>query len=175
MKTLDELNQTRSAIEAQLARDRADLENNMAALRQSLTADQVIGDVLDYAQHNLTPHLRAVEGAVRANPVAAVLAGVGIVWLVFGPKSPKPAPKPSPAGTESEAAALRETAHHAANRPLALGAVGMALGAALANALPRTAFEDRLFGAERDKLAAQAEQALRQEAARAKASLDGLI
>jgi ElaB/YqjD/DUF883 family membrane-anchored ribosome-binding protein len=52
-------------------------------------------------------------------------------------------------------------------RPMVAGAIGMAIGAAVAAALPRTETEDRLFGPDRDRLLMRAQQVLWQERDRA--------
>lgn len=52
-------------------------------------------------------------------------------------------------------------------QPLAAGALAMALGAALAGALPRTQTEDRLLGEKRDDLFDEAERIFQQERAKA--------
>jgi ElaB/YqjD/DUF883 family membrane-anchored ribosome-binding protein len=48
-------------------------------------------------------------------------------------------------------------------QPLALGAIGLALGAVLAAAMPRTRKEDELMGEARDRLAEQAKEAGREQ------------
>ena len=53
------------------------------------------------------------------------------------------------------------------DRPVVAGAVAFAVGAGLAAALPRTLAEDRLFGAERDRLVDHAQAVLRAERLRA--------
>lgn len=53
------------------------------------------------------------------------------------------------------------------DRPVVAGAVAFAVGAGLAAALPRTLAEDRLFGAERDRLVDHAQAVLRAERSRA--------
>jgi hypothetical protein len=65
------------------------------------------------------------------------------------------------------AASAKDTYHRARggydsmmrDYPLALGAVGLAIGAVVAAALPRTRREDELMGEQRDRLAEQAKEA----------------
>jgi ElaB/YqjD/DUF883 family membrane-anchored ribosome-binding protein len=86
-----------------VARERADLVQTIDGLRDRLSVDALLGDALGYAKANMTPYARALDGAVRANPMAAVLAGVGVAWLVFGPrKGASPAETPL-GGTKFEA------------------------------------------------------------------------
>lgn len=253
-------------IAASLERERADLAMTIDGLRDRLSVDTLVGDALGYAKANMAPYARALDGAVRANPLAAVMVGVGLAWLVFGRKGGALQPDTSLAGTKFEAMsrwedeggpvaplpeadtawitaadalrdrasaalsrieaaararlrpaaelardraevladlakgtraamlqglnglnaeaqarilAVREQAYVARTaavrqgtklieeRPVVAGAIGMAIGAAVAAALPRTETEDRIFGEERDRLLAGAQAALRQEKARA--------
>jgi hypothetical protein len=61
---------------------------------------------------------------------------------------------------------VRDTSRLIEDHPLIAGVVALAAGAAFAAALPRTRVEDRAFGAESDRLMAQANDLLRQERAR---------
>lgn len=84
-----------------------------------------------------------------------------------------------PSATQDRLVALREQAYRAPSaaaaaprqfleeQPLIAGAVALAMGAGVAAALPRTSAEDRLFGAERDRLMDHAAAMLRAERARA--------
>lgn len=257
---------TPDEIAASLERERNELSANIEGLRDRLSLEALVGDALGYAQANMAPYARALDGAVRANPMAAVMAGVGLAWLILGRRSGgESLPEPPLAGTKFEALsrwedeggptaplpindldwiveadelrsrssdalaridalarkklrpaaelardrakvladlanatrsamlrgleslesdaknrmlALREQAYAARlatvrkgtklieERPLAAGAIGMAIGAVAAAVLPRTMTEDRLFGQERDRLLARAQEALRQERAR---------
>lgn len=74
------------------------------------------------------------------------------------------------------AASAKDTYHRARggydsmmrDYPLALGAVGLAIGAVVAAALPRTRKEDELMGEQRDRLAEQAKQAGKEQIDKAK-------
>ena len=55
-------------------------------------------------------------------------------------------------------------------QPLVLGAIGLAVGAALGSILPRTTREDRLMGETRDRLKHQAEELGREELDKAKSA-----
>ena len=237
-------------------------------LRNRLSADALIGDALSMAKAQLGPAVRLLDSAVRSNPLAAAMTGIGLAWLVLGRRPAAPEPPPALAGTRYEALtrwedeggpvaplpapddvwiaeadrlrdtaskvlaridaaarahlrpvaeiaasraavladlardtraamlrgletltggaqtrilAARETAYaarlvaarHGARlieeRPLIAGAVAVALGAAVAAVLPRTATEDRIFGPERDQLLTRARQVLDQERTRAAA------
>lgn len=270
MPTFERKDQSPDEIAAMLERERQDLAVSLDGLRNRLTSDRLISDVMGYAKANLGPYVRALDGAVRANPMAAVMSGVGLAWLVLGRRSSSSAPSAGLAGTRVEALSrwedeggppapdhladttwiaetdalrhralsalaridstardrlrpatevaldrarvladlagttraamlrgldsltlearnrvlvLREdvyTARLAAARqgtqlieahPVLTGAISMAIGAAVASALPHTQTEDRLFGQERDRLMSRATDALRQEGARATGTL----
>ena len=84
-----------------------------------------------------------------------------------------------PAATQDQIVALREKAYLAhrnavtntgrmiEDEPMLAGCFALAIGAGIAAALPRTTVEDRLLGAERDRLVDQAKVVLRHERARA--------
>jgi len=251
-----------SSIAADLERERADLAQSIVGLRERLSVDALAGDAINYARQNLGQYAKALDGAVRANPLAAVMTGVGIAWLVLGRKSSEK-PEQLLAGTKFEAfsrwedeggpvssmpdptdawiveadsmrdrarralaridssslmptldaardraevliqlargrrmamlrglegmteaaqeriLAARERAYTARNtvlhrggrliedQPIVAGAIGMAIGAAVGSMLPGTNIENRVFGAERDRLLAEAQRALRVELNRA--------
>ncbi len=95
-------------ISALLEQERAALEGSIEGLRDRLSLDALLDDALEYARTQAAPYARALDGAVRSNPVAAVMAGVGLAWLVLGRK-PRPSPAQQPlAGTKSEALARWE-------------------------------------------------------------------
>lgn len=268
MQQHDVKDQTPAEIAAGLDRDRADLALAIDGLRDRFSVDALLGDAVDVAKTNLAPYGRALDTAVRSNPAAAVMAGVGLAWLIFGRKGGglageaasslagtsieavsrwedeggNPAPRPEieeawideadslrarasemlsridaaardrlqpvaeiarqraevltglamdtrrvmrrgleglAVDAQDRILAVREKAYAARgaairqgtrlieDRPVLAGAIGMAIGAAMAAVLPRTATEDRLFGRDRDRLLAQAQAALRAETVRA--------
>jgi len=197
--------QTPAEIAARLDEDRDALAQSIEGLRDRLTPNVLLEDVIGYAQSNLAPYAKAVDGAVRANPLAAVLAGAAVAWLVLGRKGgPHPdaarearteaaaaAAAPAMAGlipdsdlsaeqaslaedwilttpdaTEAPQAAARPSGRLIEDSPLIAAGIGMAIGAAVGAALPRTAVEDRVLGPDRDLLLAQARAVLREEESR---------
>jgi ElaB/YqjD/DUF883 family membrane-anchored ribosome-binding protein len=255
-------------IAAQLDRDRALLAGSIEQLRDRLSANALMGDAVAYAKSHAGHYAQAMDGAVRAHPLAAVMAGVGLAWLVLGRRNSTLDEAPIIAGTKFEALsrwedeggpvaplpevqdddswiaeadalrnlaldalagidaaaraklrpladtvrdraevladlarqtkaamlrgleglaadprdrilALREKAYAARlaavrqgtqlieERPMVAGAIGMAIGAAVAAALPPTDTEDRMFGPERDRLMRRAQHALHHERLRA--------
>lgn len=272
MQLHDMIDHSPDAIAARLECERADLAKSISGLRNRLTTDALVGDALDYAREQVAPYARALDRAVRANPMAAVMTGVGLAWLILGRKG-SAAPEVSLARTKFEALArwedeggpvdpdpgadavwiaeadvlrhrasdalariedaarrqlqpaanlaldrarvvadlaratrvamlrgldtmtqevqgrtfaLREEAYAArlaAHRqaaklieeyPLVAGAIGMAIGAAVASSLPPTHIENRVFGPERDRMVSRAQDALRRERARAAGTMSRL-
>jgi ElaB/YqjD/DUF883 family membrane-anchored ribosome-binding protein len=261
-------NRSADQIAAQLDRDRALLTDSIDQLRDRLSANALMGDAVAYAKSNVGQYAQALDGAVRAHPLAAAMAGIGLAWLVFGRRRATTDEATPLAGTKFEALsrwedeggpvaplpdvqdddswiaeadalrnraldalaridaaareklrplaeivreraevlaelarstkaamlrglegmgteprdrilAVREKAYAARlaavrqgtqlieERPMVAGAIGMAIGAAVAAVLPTTETEDRVFGGERDRLLRHAQDALRDERARA--------
>lgn len=71
-------------IAARLDQDRAALAASIDDMRDRLSVDALLGDALGFAKTNLQPYARALDGAVRANPLAALMTGAGLAWLAFG-------------------------------------------------------------------------------------------
>jgi ElaB/YqjD/DUF883 family membrane-anchored ribosome-binding protein len=174
-------------IAAQLDLDRAALAQTIEGLRNRLAPDMLMDDVISKAGATLTPYAQMAERRVRANPLAAILAGAGVAWLVLGRKHTDPTgsaqgDEPGPAPVSDLNAARTEDLHPAhpldeaapqaakltmgrfvADQPLLAAGIGMAIGVAIGAAMPGTAVEDRLLGPDRDKLLAKARAAVRQQ------------
>lgn len=88
-------------IEHDLAAHRADLARGLDTLQRKLSMDGVVASVKNVAAQNAGDLSGAASKAVRSNPLAVSLIGIGILWLVSGksPTFPKrerlPAPKPA--------------------------------------------------------------------------------
>lgn len=95
-------------IEEQLARDRAALTGAMDALRNKLSVDNIVTDVFGLIQSNPAPYTKAIDRAVRANPLILAALGAGLAWLVLGRKT-------APA-TVAEGEALSGTKYEALSR-----------------------------------------------------------
>lgn len=77
-------------IEADLERERQALQANLAALRDRLSPGGIAREALglfDASKPGTAAlgALGAVGGAIRSNPLASLLAGAGLVWLVSRP------------------------------------------------------------------------------------------
>jgi len=253
-------------IEADLDQQRAKLASTLDALQDRVSFDALAGDALGLIKANTETYTASIDQAVRSNPIALAIVGVGLAWLIFGGRKHVETPKvnleamsnweddggparpsdeiepdwtaqsdtlrrranDSLARLEAEArgatrglrdvaaeraailaelatglrvavrsgldglsvaaqdkiVATREAAYAARlkatdmartapkqtgrlieDHPMVTGAIMLALGAALGAMLPRTAFEDRTFGPERDRLMAKASRLLAEERA----------
>lgn len=164
--------QSPAEIAAQLDLDRAALAQSIEDLRHRMDPEMLRNDVLGFASASVTPYAQGIDRAVRANPLAAIVAGAGVAWLVLGRKA---VAKPGHAYGTRQDAQPRPSAfapHHVAqpvtgrfieDQPLLAAGIGMAIGVAVGAAFPGTDIEDRLFGPDRDKLLAKARAALRQQ------------
>jgi ElaB/YqjD/DUF883 family membrane-anchored ribosome-binding protein len=102
MQRHDTGNQTPDEIAARLEQDRADLAGSIEGLRDRLSLDELLDDAFRYSLAQAAPYGRALDNAVRSNPIAAVMAGAGLAWLVFGRKN-RSQPEPKVEGTKFEA------------------------------------------------------------------------
>lgn len=71
-------------IEASLERDRQALAESLVALRERLRPSNLVAEGKEALLSQAAPLVSRLDGAVRAQPVAAALAGVAIAALVFG-------------------------------------------------------------------------------------------
>ncbi len=73
-------------IEAGIERDRASLASTMDALQDRVSVDNLAREALGTLRTNAAAYTKSVDQAVRSNPVAIGLVGVGLAWLIFGGK-----------------------------------------------------------------------------------------
>ncbi|HSA68987.1 MAG TPA: DUF3618 domain-containing protein [Burkholderiales bacterium] len=185
----------------EIYRTRDELEKTLVAIEHRLTPGQLVDQGLDYLRHSgANDFVQNLGGAAKQNPLPVALVGIGLAWLMALGRQPAQnyGSSISSSGLQESMASMRnkasEAAHSAAEsmhsmrerargsmdylvheQPLALGAIGLAIGAVLGAAAPRTRQEERLMGeasrglAEKAKdLAAQqldkAQQAVKQVA-----------
>lgn len=72
------------AIEDRLARNRDRLASTLDELQDRVSIDHLAREALDTVKTNAAAYTRSIDRAVRANPLALALTGVGLAWLVFG-------------------------------------------------------------------------------------------
>lgn len=77
-------------IEADIAQDRAKLASTLDALQDRVSVDTLAQDALGMIKANTASYTHSIDQAVRANPMAVALVGVGLAWLVFGGRKPTP-------------------------------------------------------------------------------------
>lgn len=80
------------ALAQSVAQDRAALVASLDALHDRVAAPALARDALGLLKANASPFTTSLESALRANPLAVALTGVGLAWLMFGGKKPKSAP-----------------------------------------------------------------------------------
>ncbi|MCU9850235.1 DUF3618 domain-containing protein [Defluviimonas sp. WL0024] len=73
-------------IEAELERDRASLSSTLDELQERISVDHLAKEALGMLRTNAGVYSRSIDSAIRANPMALALTGVGLAWLIFGGK-----------------------------------------------------------------------------------------
>lgn len=132
--------------------------------------------------------LSGLARTIKDNPIPVALIGIGLIGLIKDDKHDtrsldrerqpdQPANEGEPSGAEAASEKVQELATEARESlergyqkvrqrleddPIVLGALGIALGAALGAGLPRTRFEDEKLGEKRDELASKAKHVAEQ-------------
>lgn len=73
-------------IEQDIDRDRADLAATLDELQDRVSVESLAQNALGFLRDNTADYTKSVDAAVRANPMALGLVGIGLAWLVFGSK-----------------------------------------------------------------------------------------
>lgn len=206
-----------ATLEREIDQTRARMDQTLGALERKLTPGQIVDEAMGLFREHGGDFAVNLGSSIKENPVPAMLAAVGIGWLMFGPKRSSARGsayghyadydstdegavervgesiknKATDAGEKVRSSAiaardrlaeswttskevvtgrLTQTADAAqaqANRaregfntllneqPIILGALGLAIGAAIGAVLPSTEQEDRLLGPTRDKTISQ--------------------
>lgn len=209
-------------LEREIDQQRADINHIVDALEDKLSPGQLFDRMVHFGKGNGREFAQNVGNAVKANPVPALLASVGLLWLYASRNEPAPAPGIDRGGwtgsgegpgmvdrarelggevsdtvsstwnqassrVADAASHMADTAHGARDsllqqkdravqgynhllrdNPLALGAIGIAVGALLGAALPATEPENRLMGEASDQLADRAKEAVQSGADKAR-------
>ena len=79
--------QTSDDIELQLEKDRAGLTDTLDDLRERFSMDGIIRQAADQFREHGGDIGASVSRAVKDNPMALALTGVGLAWLIFGDTS----------------------------------------------------------------------------------------
>ena len=75
-------------IEADIEQDRVKLASTLDALQDRVSVNTLAQDALGMLKANTESYTRSIDQAVRSNPMALALVGVGLAWLVFGSRKP---------------------------------------------------------------------------------------
>ena len=74
-------------IERQLEQERAGLAEDLDDLREKFSIDTIVRQTADQIRAHSGDIGTAVSRAVKENPLAIAVTGVGLAWLIFGDKS----------------------------------------------------------------------------------------
>lgn len=77
-------------IERELERERAGLADTLDDLREKFSVDTIIRQAADQIREHSGEIGASVTRAVKANPLALALTGVGLTWLIFSERHPAP-------------------------------------------------------------------------------------
>jgi hypothetical protein len=85
------VSQHRSEVIAkQVAEERKRVEEAFDAIQRRLTPGQLVDEILTYAEHAGSGFAANLGKSVTANPIPAVMIGVGLVWLILAQKQASP-------------------------------------------------------------------------------------
>ncbi len=159
--------------EAEVARE--SLRKTMDSLEQSFSPGQLLDRVVHLWRDGNSDFATNLSRTVKSNPVPVLLSSVGLAWLAMADKRPPPPPDSGSSAAHTTSSAMHSTrdalgsarhrASNAANsfseqgaragdgfsrvqdeQPFLVGALGLAPGAALGGAFPRSQAEDRVLG-----------------------------
>ena len=156
-------------IQAEIERTRQQMDGTLHAIENRLTPGQLYDQGIEYLRNNGgTEFLSNLGDQAKRNPMPVALVGIGLAWLMATNKSgsgTEPEYDASGPGIRERASqakakldGVRETTRRQVDRakgsldtllheqPLALGAVGLAIGALAAALAPRTAQEEQIAG-----------------------------
>ncbi len=75
-------------IEAGLERNRTGLATALDELAHRASVDYLAHEALGLLKVTTADATQSLERAIRANPMAFALVGVGVAWMIFGGRSP---------------------------------------------------------------------------------------
>jgi hypothetical protein len=102
------------------------------------------------ARDTVTDATKSVLETIKANPVPAALVSLGLGWLIMSGRS-------SSQAARHAVHRVSEAVGEARENPLALGALAIAIGAAIGLSLPHTHVEDEWMGEAKERLLRRAE------------------
>ncbi|MCK9530180.1 MAG: DUF3618 domain-containing protein [Gammaproteobacteria bacterium] len=69
-----------------LDRTRADLNDTLRAIEQRFSPGQILDQVMDYIKGGPKEYAHNLSEQVKRNPLPVALIGIGIAWLMMGPR-----------------------------------------------------------------------------------------
>jgi hypothetical protein len=128
---------------------RANVRATLRALEHKLSPEALIDRMLEQLRQHGGELAGNLGHTVKQNPIAMLLTSVGIAWMMADSRRHEATSKP---GGEHGAARTRHGFDHLLReQPLLLGAIGIAAGAVVGAALPRSEEEDGILGPASDE------------------------
>ena len=150
---------------AEIDRTRGEMDRTLSAIEHRLTPGQLVDQGLDYLRHSgANEFVQNLGGTAKQNPLPVAVTAIGLAWLMALGRQPAQPSSGSSTSTSSvdsmrgKAGDVADTARQQWQRarggvdylvneqPFALGAIGLAIGALLGAAAPRTQAEQRVMG-----------------------------
>lgn len=160
---------------AEIDRTRGEMDRTLAAIEHRLTPGQLVDQGLDYLrQSGANEFVQNLGGTAKQNPMPVAVTAIGLAWLMALGRQPAQqnygstsssgiregmsSMREKASGMREGAAQLGDSAKQQWQRargtvdslvneqPLALGAIGLAIGAILGAAAPRTRLEEETLG-----------------------------
>jgi hypothetical protein len=163
MTTTDNSDKSVREAERNVEEARAELRGSIDALEERLTPGALFEDAFAYFQGSGRKYVGSITDEVRANPLPAVLIGVGLVWMAIdsGRRAQRAAGRPSSAApippTRQPDPYEREAAYHAARADRAADSVPSPAGstpAPVTSTPPETPEDGAITNREKPPLAA---------------------
>ncbi|MEX1034230.1 MAG: DUF3618 domain-containing protein [Cellvibrionaceae bacterium] len=197
MRSNGDSNKNPRELEREVTEQRREIGETIHALEDKFSSREIYNQAAHYVQDHGREFAESLGNSLKANPLPAVLTGIGLAWMMMGQRTPTQAGASSGARTESlkqkgaeltdklssagdqvstsshairdKASAtgqnLREKAkgarqgisqsmdsarsnfdYYLHEQPLALGAIGIALGALVGASIPNTPTEQKALG-----------------------------
>ena len=157
---------------AEIDRTRGEMDRTLSAIEHRLTPGQLVDQGLDYLrQSGANEFVQNLGGTAKQNPMPVAVTAIGLAWLMALGRQPAQQNygSTSSSGIREKASGMMDSAsgklgsardsakqHWQRARgsidslvneqPLALGAIGLAIGAILGAAAPRTRLEEETVG-----------------------------
>src|ERR1044071_5136600 len=81
-------------LEHEIDQTRAQMNQTLGALQRRLTPGQIVDDAVGLFREHGRDFAANLGSSIKENPVPAMLAAIGIGWLMLGPRRPSPPRSP---------------------------------------------------------------------------------